>query len=163
MIILIVTGGAWSNDGKLFTFYEIHPTTQREIWVYDTRDSTAASFLNSPDDEFAPAISPDGKWITFTSNRTGQYEIYITPFPDPGSGIRVSTQGGRKPVWARDADELFYRAGDKMMVVSVETKPSLKSGIPELLFEKSYLFDSINTQYDIHPDGKRFLMIKSEK
>jgi serine/threonine protein kinase/Tol biopolymer transport system component len=159
----IQAGGTWSNDETLFAFYEIHPSTQRDIWVYTTSDSTASPFLNTPDDESTPAISPDGKWIAYTSNRTGQYEIYISPYHGPGSEERISTQGGDQAVWSPDGRELFYREGDKMMVVSVETQPSLKLGVPELLFEKPYLFDSRNTQYDIHPDGNRFLMIKSEE
>lgn len=159
----IQAGGTWSDDGTLFAFYEIHPSTQRDIWVYTTRDSTATPFLNTPDDESTPAISPNGKWIAYTSDRTGQHEIYIAPYPSPGREERVSTQGGDQAVWAPDGRELFYREGDKMMAVSVETQPSLKLGIPELLFEKPYIFDSRNTQYDIHPDGNRFLMIKSDE
>jgi serine/threonine protein kinase len=159
----IQSGGSWSNDGTLFAFYEIHPNTQRDIWVYNTRDGSTTSFLNTPDDESTPAISPDGKWIAYTSNRTGQYEIYISPYPGPGGEERISTQGGDHAVWAPHGRELFYRAGDQMMVVLVETEPSLKLGMPERLFEKPYLFDSRVTQYDIHPDGKRFLMVKSEE
>jgi serine/threonine-protein kinase len=159
----IQAGGTWSNDGTLFAFYEIHPTNQRDICIYTTRDSTATTFLNTPDDESTPAISPDGKWIAYTSDRTGQYEIYISPYPGPGREERISTQGGDQAVWAPDGRELFYREGDKMMAVSVTTQPSLKLGMPELLFVKPYLFDSRNTQYDIHPDGNRFLMIKSEE
>jgi serine/threonine-protein kinase len=159
----IQAGGTWSDDGTLFAYYEIHPATQRDIWVYTTRDSTAAPFLITPDDESTPAISPDGNWITYTSDRTGQYEIYITPYPGPGREDRISTQGGDQAVWAPDGCELFYREGYKMMVVSVETQPLLKLGMPKLLFEKPYIFDSRITQYDIHPDGNRFLMIKSEE
>ncbi len=159
----IQAGGSWSKDGTLFAYYEVNPTTRRDIWVYTTRDCTATPFLNTPDDESTPVISPDGKWIAYTSNKTGQYEIYISPYPGPGPGERISTQGGDQAVWAPDGRELFYREGNKMMVISVETQPSLKLGVPDLLFEKPYLFDSRNTQYDIHPDGNRFLMIKSEE
>jgi serine/threonine protein kinase len=159
----IQAGGSWSKDGTLFAYYEVHPTTQRDIWVYTTRDCTATPFLNTPYDESTPALSPDGKWIAYTSNKTGQYEIYISPYPGPGSGERISTQGGDQAVWAPDGRELFYREGNKLVGVSIETQPSLKIGVPALLFERPYLFDSRNTQYDIYPDGNRFLMIKSEE
>ncbi|MBN2031263.1 serine/threonine-protein kinase [bacterium] len=154
--------GNWSMDGTLFAFSEVHPETGRDIWIYTTKDSTARPFLVTQYNEFSPAISPDGKWISYVSNRSGQNEIYIRPYPGPGGGVLISTQGGIQPVWARDGSELYYREGDKMMAVSIETQPSLKPGIPELLFEESY--HTIYSQfphYDIHPHDNRFLMIKS--
>ncbi|MBN2030840.1 protein kinase, partial [bacterium] len=157
--------GTWSYDGTLFAYSEMHPNTGYDIWVYTTRDSTAKSFLNTRNNERVPAISPDGNWIAYTSDKTGQNEIYITPYPGPGREDRVSTRGGEQAVWVPNGRELFYREGDKMMVVSVETQTSLKLGVPELLFEKSYYgsYGVRTPQYDIHPDGNRFLMIKVEE
>ncbi|MBN2031255.1 PD40 domain-containing protein, partial [bacterium] len=149
-------GGSWSNDRTLFAFYEDHPTTGLDIWIYSTRDDTATVFLNTPNNESYPIFSPDGKWIAYRSNQTGKGEIYITPCPGPGPREQISTQGGGVPVWAPDGRELFYRESDKMMAVSIETEPSLKPGIPELLFEGEYI-----GTYDIHPNSNRFLMIKS--
>ncbi len=154
-------GGTWSDDGTLFAFYE-DPPTGRNIWAYTTRDSIARVFLNQPYNEFAPAVSPNGKWIAYISDQTGQDQIYITPYPGPGLVTSVSTLGGREPVWAPGGRELFYRDGDKMMVVAVETQPSLKLGMPELLFQKPFLSHRFTPQYDIHPDGDRFLMVKED-
>ena len=156
-------GVSWSNDGTLFAFIQQDSITGYDIWVYNAQDSTAKVFLNTPNSEYNPAISPDGKWIAYTSDKTGWNEVYIKPYPGPGIEERVSTNGGFEPAWAKDGAELFYREGTKMMVVSVETEPSLKLGIPVLLFEKPYYSTQFNSQYDIHPDGYRFLMIKRDE
>ena len=153
-------GGTWSADGTLFAFSEINQTTDSDIWLYTTKDSSATPFLNTPNSESSPAISPSGKWIAYVSDIKGQNEIYITRYPGPGSQEPISTHGGSEPMWAPNGRELFYREGDKMMVVSVETEPSLKLGMPEPLFERQF-FSLWGSQYDIHPDGQRFLMIKS--
>ncbi|MCJ7813615.1 protein kinase [bacterium] len=154
--------GTWSNDGTLFAFTEVNPTTKGDIWIYASRDSTATPFINTLNNEFSPAISPDGKWIAYTSDRTGKNEIYITNYPDPSRAILVSTKSGIQPVWAPNGRELFYREGNRMMVVSVETQPSLRLGVPKLLFEKLYFgSNAAISQYDIHPASDRFLMIKT--
>jgi len=155
-------GGSWSKDGSLFSFEENNPTTKSDIWVYNTRDSSATSFLNTPNSETEPAFSPDGKWIAYTSDRTGKLEIMMTPYPGPGQERQVSIQGGEGAVWAPNGKELFYRNKNKMMVVPVTTSPSLKLGSPDLMFERKYVYDIGRRHYDIHPDGQRFLMIKDD-
>ncbi len=110
-------------------------------------------------------FSPDGRWIVFTSNQSGQDEIYVKPYPSEGGMIQISMNGGREPLWARDGSELFYRNGDKMMVVSFQTEPTLKAGAPTLLFEGTYVYSPFSwaSYYDISPDGERLLMIKQEE
>ena len=85
----------------------------------------------------------------------------MTPYPGPGRAVRVSVQSGSQNLWAPDGQELFYWAGDKLMTVSVETEPSLKLGMPELLFERTYYGrHEWFPEYDIHPDGNQFVMLK---
>jgi len=83
----------------------------------------------------------------------------VTPHPGPGGKILISTEGGLDPRWSRDGRELFYRTRgiSRMMVVDVQTGPSFRAGKPRMLFEEQ----SYSYTYDISPDGKRFLMIKS--
>ncbi|HSW40722.1 MAG TPA: hypothetical protein VLL97_14665, partial [Acidobacteriota bacterium] len=118
--------------------------------------------------EAQPQISPDGQWIAYNSNELSgvmmKAEVYIRPFPDVDKGKwQVSTKGGNSSLWSRDGKELFYLSDDNSaMVVSVETKPTFRLGIPKFLFKNSNLGVSAGsgTPWDIHPDGKRFLMIK---
>ncbi len=94
--------------------------------------------------------------------------MYVRPFqgPDVKWLISVEDEGGGQPVWSPDGTELFYRSGDKMMVVSVQTKDqTLEAGTPSVLFEGRYVSHSNPPgfqYYDIAPDGKRFLMLKEE-
>jgi hypothetical protein len=85
----------------------------------------------------------------------------VQPFPGLGGKWQISTEGGREPVWARNARELFYRNGGKMMVVNVTTQPSFAAAKPRMLFEGHYAADTKNeTNYDVTPDGQRFVMVQ---
>ena len=119
--------------------------------------------------ERQPQISPDGQWIAYSSNESGEddeYEVYVRPFPEVNTRrLKVSTSGGYNPLWSPDGKELFYRNGDSVMAVPVEMEPSLSFGTPEVLFSGTYAQPNVGdisrqTMWDIHPDGKRFLMIK---
>jgi len=89
----------------------------------------------------------------------------VRPFPGPGGKWQISTEGGVEPVWARNGRELFYRNGDKMMAVAVETKPTFTAAKPTLLFERHYAASpqSLLANYDVSLDGQRFLMIKASE
>jgi serine/threonine-protein kinase len=116
--------------------------------------------LQTPFEEAGPRISPDGRWLAYVSNESGRDEIYVRAFPGPAGKWQISTEGGREPLWARNGRELFYRSGDKMMAVDITTQPSFQAGTPRLLFEGKY--DELRnvTNFDVTPDGQRFLMIK---
>jgi hypothetical protein len=106
-------------------------------------------------------FSPDGRWIAYESDESGRFEIYVRPFPEVDKGKwQVSSDGGSEAVWARSG-ELFYRNGDNIMAVSTETTPTFKYGTPRLLFEKALL--ATLGGYDVTPDGKRFLIIRSRE
>ena len=88
-------------------------------------------------------------------------EIYVRPFPDVNGGKwQVSTSGGSSPRWSPDGGQLFYRNGDSMMAVAVETGTIFKAGAEKRLFQNTYSHDLLAEMWDISPDGKRFLMIK---
>jgi hypothetical protein len=157
-------GGTWSDDGRLFAFFVVQTTSNRDIWVYSTQSDTAVPFLAEEYNEHSPAISPDGKWIAYTSDQTDRNEIWITPYPGPGQKEKVSINGGVGALWSPDGHELFYREGYKMIAVSIQTTPSLNLGIPEVLFEnQDYIHIWNIPYYDIHSDGDKFVMVKDEE
>ena len=86
----------------------------------------------------------------------------MRPFPGPGSKWQISTEGGAEAMWSRNGREIFYRNGDKMMVAGVETKTTFSTAKPRLLFEGHYEAGMYTFQpnYDVAPDGQRFLMIR---
>jgi len=115
-------------------------------------------------EELLPKISPDGQWMAYVSDETGEAQVYVRPFPEVDKGKRqVSTSGGSSPLWSPDGRELFYRNGDSVM--AVQMGPDLKFGTPKKLFSGTYdvpyeVDFSRQTMWDISPDGKRFLMLK---
>ncbi|HSL21470.1 MAG TPA: protein kinase [Vicinamibacterales bacterium] len=109
-------------------------------------------------------LSPDGRWIAYTSDESGRPEVYVQRFPEPGERIGVSAGGGAQPVWRRDGRELFYVDLDRrLMSVPMETGARITAGKPRLLFElPSYgfeIFYGVRNVYDVAPDGERFLVL----
>src|SRR5262249_11970123 len=128
-------------------------------------DRKPRPFSQTSSNDGAAMFSPDGHWLAYESNEPGRHEIYVRPFPRPGGKGQVSTEGGTEPGWARNGRELFYRNGDKMMAVAIETKPAFAAAKPRLLFEGHYetgLYPFL-ANYDVSPDGQRFLMIKASE
>jgi serine/threonine-protein kinase len=123
--------------------------------------------LSGPASEGGPAVSPDGRWLAYSSDESGDYEIYVRPFPDVDAGRwQVSRGGGVHPQWSRDGTELFYlevRDPDvAMLAVPVEPGQSFRPGAPTELFAGPYFYGatvSSSDVYDVAADG-RFLMIK---
>ena len=159
---------SWSPDGKVLVLSEWqHATLSSDIWLLSLEgERKPRLFHGTPEfDERHPMFSPDGRWIAFTSNQTGRDEIYAKAYPASGGLIPISTNGGSEPVWSRNGDELFYRNGEKMMVVTVETAPTFKPSTPRMLFEAaySYVIGTRIRSYDVSPDGRRFLMVQPEQ
>ncbi|HUV13209.1 MAG TPA: hypothetical protein VMY18_06175, partial [Acidobacteriota bacterium] len=151
--------GSWSSDGNVLFFDKPDPELDGGIWMLNS-DGDSEPFLQSPHYECCPRISPDGKWIAYNSDESGEEEVYVKPFPDTGGRWQISTQGGSNGIWSRDGRELFYRKGDTMMKVSIQTDPSFNAGRPESIFEGRYRHTG--RDYDISLDGKRFVMIRPE-
>jgi len=114
--------------------------------------------------EWLAEISPDGRWLAYATNESGQFEIHVRPFPNVNDGRwPISTGGGTKPVWSRNGRELFYLDGtNNLMSVPVQTTgPAFTAGNPvKLLDGRYYVGAPPNRAYDVSPDGQRFLMIK---
>jgi serine/threonine-protein kinase len=109
--------------------------------------------------EVGGKFSPDGRWIAYISDESGQYEAYVRPYPGPGGKWQVSTQGGGEVIWSRDGSELFYRNGNKWMAVAVSLEPGFKVETPRGLFEGPYV-DVGGVSFDAAPDGRRFLLLE---
>ena len=155
------TPTSWSRDGQLLAFNEINPTTRYDIWVLRLTDRKAQPILQTPFNESAARFSPDGRWLAYTSDESGHYEIYVQPYPGPGGKWQVSTEGGTEPVWNPNGRELFYRTGDKMMAVDISTQPSFAAAKPRVLFAGPYMATpGTLPNYDVSLDGQRFLMLK---
>ena len=153
---------SWSPNGQVLAFVQINPQTGYDIWMLRVGDRKTQPFLQTPSAESAPRFSPDGSWLAYTSDESGRTEVYVQPYPGPGGKWQISTDGGTEPVWNPDGRELFYRSGDKMMVVDVATQASFSAGKPKFLFAGQYLpTPATFPNYDVAADGQRFLMVKA--
>jgi serine/threonine-protein kinase len=152
---------SFSSDGQFLAFIEQTAETGRDVWVLNLVDRKPEPFLNAPYEETAPTFSPDRNWLAYCSDETGRREIYLRPYPGPGGKRQISTDGGQEPAWNPKGGELFYRSGNKVMAVNIDTESGFSAGSPRTLFEGSYLPTTASfSYYDISPDGERFLMLK---
>jgi hypothetical protein len=109
--------------------------------------------------ESAPELSPDGRWLAYQSDETGQMEVYVRPFLEVGARVPVSLDGGTEPAWARSGRELFYRAGDSLFVASLAFAPALTVTERRFLFSGPFLRGGAFREYDVTPDDRQLLMI----
>jgi len=151
----------WLQDGRRFV-YTLQFSGQSDIWYAtsagDANGYEQKPFVSTPANEGAPTPSPDGLHLAYVSDESGSREVYVRRFPD-GSGRRqVSINGGTQPVWRRDGRELFYVDGTTLMAVAVSDEGGLTLGQPQALFDSEDLrSDARHPQYDVSPDGERFL------
>ena len=155
----------WAYGRLLFT-KDNDPKTVYDLWsmpVENGRAGTPTVFLNESHEERAAQFSPDGRWVAYTSNESGQHEVYVRPFPGPGARSIVSVAGGIAPRWRKDGKELYYISPDGGMMGSAISMMDgvLEASAPVLLFPtriagggRSY---PITYQYAVAPDG-RFLI-----
>jgi serine/threonine-protein kinase len=148
---------SWSPDGRFLAFIEASLNGLR-IWVMP-RDGKPEPLLDSSFNSGSPRFAPQGNWIAYVSDESGQEEVYVRRYPGSERGKRISSGGAREPVWSVDGRELFYRRGIQMMAVQITTEPELEVGEPVKLWEAPYFSqDRLWTNYDVAPDG-RFLML----
>jgi Tol biopolymer transport system component len=158
----------WSADGRHILFAQVEEKTGNDLWVLPLfGDRKPFALLTTTFDERYAQFSPDGRWVAYQSNESGQDEVYVQPFPGPGEKTQISTTGGTQVRWNRDGKELFYVAPDlRLMAVSVVTSPTAKTlqpAPPTALFV-SHLWNnatavSAKQEYVVSPDGQRFLML----
>tara|TARA_B100000686_G_C16784746_1_gene974451 strand:- start:369 stop:3041 length:2673 start_codon:yes stop_codon:yes gene_type:complete len=148
---------AWSADGQLIFVQRPGDIAVMNIDGEPTIEPLfATEFI-----EDVPAISPDGKWIAYQSDESGQPEIYVQPFPDINNGKwQVSTNTGFDPMWSRDGSQLYYNAIPGVLMVSeVTTEPTFNPGTPSEAFPTTaYTMLGPGRNYDLAPDNERFLM-----
>ena len=154
---------AFTPDGQWLVSRDVRVDTGMDLVMTSmTGERQAKDILATETEELNAEISPDGRWLAYESEETGQSEVYVRPFPDIETGRwQISRGGGTKPLWRRDGQELFFLAPrGRMMAVPVELGESFSSGGATELFSGEYFEESRGRTYDITPDGERFIMVK---
>ncbi|MCL4402231.1 MAG: serine/threonine-protein kinase [Acidobacteria bacterium] len=162
---------SFSPDGRYLLFNSSDDRANRtDVWVLPMQgERTPKPFISSRAVEGSAKFSPDGKWVAYCSTESGRAEVFIQPWPGPGPKIQISSEGGTDPIWRRDGRQLFYRNGERMMAVTMDLGPPVRAGRPAQLWEGPYSHGMSSScgppgptsaNYDVTPDGRRFLMIK---
>ena len=153
---------SWSPDGRTLLFTREDSKTGGDLWELPSdQGAPARPLLVRPSSNETDAVfSPNGRWVAFSSNESGRVEVYVARYPSLQEKVTVSTGGGEVPVWSHDGKELFYRRGQSMMGVQVDTTARFRASTPKVLFSNpSYVGVGGDLSFDVTPDGRRFLMI----
>jgi eukaryotic-like serine/threonine-protein kinase len=155
---------SFSRDGKTLVLWELtmSPFSSDIGMLSMDGGRVRKGLLQEKYLEMSPRLSPDGRWLAYVSDESKRSEVYVRPFPEVDRARwPISTAGGYSPLWSPDGRELFYRSGDAVMAVRVETEPAFNPGKPTVLFRGAYYTPLAGvTPWDISPDGKRFLMLQ---
>jgi len=136
---------------------------QFDLWLLSRPDKRVMPWLVTPFNELGAQFSPDGKWIVYVSDESGQREVYVQRFVQSGEKYVISRGGGHMPSWRHDGREIHYVSLDrKLMAVPVKLEPVFDAGAPHSLFEAHVRTEPVVAakQYDTH-DGEHFLLNRS--
>jgi eukaryotic-like serine/threonine-protein kinase len=160
--------GQWLADGSgiVTVGNSLRPGSGSDIGIVrDVGRGALEPLVATQYTESYPAVSPDQRWLAYTSDQSGQQEVYLRPLSGEGELVQVSQGGGSEPVWSRDGRELFYRrtggGGTVLVGAQIRTTPTLGVAARQELFS---LVDLVGTQphanYDVSPDGRTFVMVR---
>jgi DNA-binding winged helix-turn-helix (wHTH) protein/Tol biopolymer transport system component len=153
----------WSDDGRYLVYTSSNATTKEDMWILPLSGSPVPmAFLNSPYNEMQGEVAPNGRWIAYTSDESGRWEVYLQSFPNKGLKRVISTTGGAEPHWRKDGKRLYFLAVDqRIMAVDVDGDDQPRIGRPERLFQvpvSSDLPTTYRNQFAVTGDGKRFVV-----
>ena len=158
----------FSRDGRWLVFRDGNGSIGDDLalWMLDvSRPDSQWMYLDEPGAaERAPAISPDSRFLAYVSDVSGRPEVYVRPFPDPGSGAvwQVSTDGGMEPVWAWSGNELFYESPSDLMAASISTTPAFSVRARRTLFpNRDLVVNPWHQRFVVLPGDSLFVMIQS--
>jgi eukaryotic-like serine/threonine-protein kinase len=159
---------AWHSSGRFLAFEEQGPLTNADLMILPMEGDEVSGwkpgkptvFLNTPFTEHDPTFSPDGRWLAYSSNETGQQEVYVRPFPGPGGKWQISTGGGVGPIWSRSKPELFYGTlSGQIMVAPLRVEgDSFGTEKPRLWSDTLFAWRGPNRAFDVHPNGEQFAL-----
>ena len=158
----------WSRDGNYLLCHSRGSGDAGDLWYLLRREDGSGwdphLLLQTSFGEVAPRLSPDGRYVAYQSNESGQSEVYVQPFPDGGRRVTVSSNGGTKVRWSRDGDELFYVEGQTLVAVPVTSGASFSVGSATRLFDHPSLSrGGYFAPYDVSVGGRRFILPEVQK
>ena len=164
----IVAEVAWlpnfSPDGNTLAFVQADAALNPGLWYRELQGaSEPVLFLEAGLWDESPRISPDGRFIAYSSDELGSMEVYVRPFPKGDGRWQVSLGGGRTPAWSPSGDRLYYLQGDDLMEAAVQVRPTVSIDTPRKLFTWPFppvLAFDFTPLFDVDPDGESFVMVE---
>jgi eukaryotic-like serine/threonine-protein kinase len=166
---LLVTGGInnrpldWSRDGKFVVYQNYGGTTGTDLMLLPLQgDQKPVPYLQTSFNEGNAQFSPDGRWMAYASNESGQPQVYVQAIPASGAKWQISPAGGDQPRWRRDGKELYYISADrKLMAVSIKNDTAFEAGAPQPLFELNPVYPPLSGRFVYQPtaNGQKFLVV----
>jgi WD40 repeat protein len=154
------TPSSWSGDGRRLLFVRSGEGNDRDIWLYS--DGNEEELIATPFREMWSTWSPDGRWIAFQSNESGRYEVYVVSYPLGHGRWQISLEGGTEPRWALDGRTLYFLRDDALWAAEIDASTGFRAGRPRRLFGKEQIGGAISG-YDVHPDGKSFIILRAAR
>ncbi len=156
-----LTPASWLPDGKSLVFQVSgRPNTRADIGIITLGDSTPRWLVATEFRERQPQASPNGRWLAYESDRTGQFELYVQPLVGEGARVQVSTQGGESPRWSPDGRTLYYVVGSSIVAAALAPGLEFQVASRRTVVEGGVTdLNGGNVNWDIHPDGKEYLFI----
>ena len=157
-----VNEGVISPDGHILAYRLNGGGVTEDLWYRRLDGDTASKQITATRfQEHAPRFSPDGRWMAYTSDQSGTFEVYVQAFPALGARIQVTAGGGQTPIWSSDGRHIYYVANGQMNVATVTTTPTFAVTSRQRLFEGNYTFGTpVHAQFDIAPNGQHILLIR---
>jgi len=156
-----VSEGVLSPDGRTLVARVTDARGDQIVWSHPLEGDTASRVLVRSDG-LGPRVSPDGRWLAYASEESGGLEVYVAPLEGPQARYQVSTDGGYSPLWSPDGRQLMYAKGQQVVAASIVFAPAFEVTERRTLFDGSFEFNPSHASFDVSPDGKQFLLPKSQ-
>ena len=159
--------GSWHRDGRFLAFEEQTAQSGSDVMLLEIEGNDIAGWkprsvrplLDTPAVERDPNFSPDGRWLAYSSDESGRFEVYVQPFPGPGAAVPISAEGGGSPTWSRTRREIYYGSNGRVMAVPYTVEGgAFRPTTPQRWSEGHYQVRGPNRMFDLHPDGERFAL-----
>lgn len=156
-----IVGTSMSPDARYLILANFGDSRQAQLTIYDFETGTSSPLLDQPGIEFHADFSPDGRWVSYVSNQSGEYRVFVAPFTEsPETSYQITRESSSPVVWSRDRPEMYYMTRDGMMMARHETEGETFSVTSEeLLFE---IEGAVSFGFDYDPSSDRFLVSRSD-
>ena len=155
----------WADDGETLIFVEAGEGNADLLTLRKGVEAKIQPLLDTDAFESLAKLSPNERWMAYRSDESGEPQIYVRPYPNPKTGAQrlISDKRGEDPLWGSDGRELFYLTTEAAMAVPVDTGDTFQRGTPQRMFSMDPYYEGRGFSWDIHPDDRRFLLVKREQ